>query len=483
MGTSSDMDRFDIIIAGGGLTGMTMAHALAKTLGNYANIALIDRNAFANAASEGAPQAPSAGPAGAPAPNGSSAAPASPPSAPLTPVPPSGPLAPVPPSGPLAMALSAGTKQMLEVLGVWAGLADNAQAVSEIEITDSSLDATIRPGLLHYQNRINGDGPASYIVENRHLQGALRRAIAGDRAITALGGRGIDHFAADENGVAVMLENGDTIKAALLITADGRRSKLRQQAGIKTIDWDHEQIGIVTIVTHDKPHNGRAVQHFLPAGPFAILPLKADAAGRSRSCITWSEAARRGRQIMALDDDGFRNEVQKRFGHKLGEVTLEAAQADAHAGVATAAQASSPLRAAWPLTTHLARGFIARRFALVGDAAHGVHPIAGQGLNLAMRDVAALSEVLKESSGLGLDLGGGDALERYERWRRFDSALSAAAFSGLNKLFSNDSMLLRTMRDAGLGMVDRLPGLKSFFVREAAGLTGEVPKLLKGEMI
>ena len=260
--------------------------------------------------------------------------------------------------------------------------------------------------------------------------------------------------------------------------ADGRRSKLRQMAGIKTVAWDHEQIGIVTIVTHDKVHNGRAVQHFLPAGPFAILPLKPDIEGRNRSCITWSEKAAHGREIMSLDDAGFCQEVQKRFGHELGQVALETQ-------AVTEPQSTKPvaLRASWPLTTLLARSFIANRLALVGDAAHGVHPIAGQGLNLAMRDVAALTEVLKDSASLGLDLGGGDALERYERWRRFDSALSAAAFGGLNKLFSNDWVLLRTARDAGLGIVDRLPGLKTLFVREAAGLAGDVPKLLKGEMV
>ncbi len=209
---------------------------------------------------------------------------------------------------------------------------------------------------------------------------------------------------------------------------------------------------------HEKPHGGRAVQHFLPSGPFAILPLTGN-----RSCITWSEEEKRAKEILALDDAGFLAEVEQRFGYRLGAIVLEGP------------------RASWPLDMHLARALVADRFALIGDAAHGVHPIAGQGLNLGLRDVAALTEVVADAARLGLDIGSVTVLERYERWRRLDSALSAATFDALNRLFSNDWTVLRTARDFGLGLVDRMPGLKQFFVTEAAGLTGDVPKLLRGE--
>jgi 2-octaprenyl-6-methoxyphenol hydroxylase len=217
-------------------------------------------------------------------------------------------------------------------------------------------------------------------------------------------------------------------------------------------------MGIVTTVAHTKPHRGRAVQHFLPAGPFAILPLKGN-----RSSIVWSEERERATAIMGGDDASFLAELSQRFGHQLGELSL-----------------AGP-RGSFPLDLQIARSFVADRFVLIGDAAHVVHPLAGQGLNIGMRDVAALIEVLVDGARLGFDLGSAPLLERYERWRRFDSALSAVAMDGLNRLFSNDNAPLRLLRDLGLGLVDNAPELKRFFVREAAGLTGEVPKLLKGQ--
>jgi 2-octaprenyl-6-methoxyphenol hydroxylase len=275
-----------------------------------------------------------------------------------------------------------------------------------------------------------------------------------------LGGAGAEGFVADEHGVTVDLADGSRLRAALLVAADGRRSRLREAAGIKMVSWSYPQTGIVVTVRHEKPHHGRAVQHFLPGGPFAILPLTGN-----RSCITWTEGADRAREILALDDAGFLGEVDRRFDYRLGGVAL-----------------AGP-RAGWPLDMHLARAIVADRFALIGDAAHGVHPIAGQGLNLGLRDVAALAEVIADAARLGLDIGSLATLERYERWRRLDSAISAAAFDALNRLFSNDVTVLRTARDFGLGLVDRMPGLKQLFVAEAAGLTGEVPKLLRGHAL
>ena len=314
--------------------------------------------------------------------------------------------------------------------------------------------------LVSYDNRLPGAEPATYIVDNDRLRAALLAAAAARPAITLMGETSAEQFEADDSGVNLTLEDGRSLRATLLVAADGAKSPLRAVAGIKCVRWSYPQIGIVTTVRLAKPHLGRAVQHFLPAGPFAILPLT-----DNRACITWTEEATRGRAILALDDAAFLAEVEKRFGYRLGEIVLAGG------------------RAAWPLEMHLARAWVANRFALIGDAAHGVHPIAGQGLNLGLRDVAALTEVITDAARLGLDFGALTVLERYERWRRLDSALSAAAFDGLNRLFSNDWSVLRTARDFGLGLVDRMPSLKQLFVTEAAGLTGDVPKLLRGERV
>jgi 2-octaprenyl-6-methoxyphenol hydroxylase len=235
---------------------------------------------------------------------------------------------------------------------------------------------------------------------------------------------------------------------------------LRDRAGIKCVGWSYPQLGIVTTVAHEKPHHGKAVQHFLPGGPFAMLPLKGN-----RSSIVWAEDRATGETIMAADEATFLAELSKRFGEKLGDIRL-----------------AGP-RQSFPLDFQVARSFVAERLALVGDAAHAVHPLAGQGLNIGLRDVAALTEIVVEGSRLGLDIGSSALLERYERWRRFDSAFSATVMDGLNRLFSNDNAPLRALRDFGLGMVDNAPWLKRALVREAAGVSGAVPRLLKGERV
>jgi len=349
---------------------------------------------------------------------------------------------------------------MLEVLDIWPLVADVAQPVTGIEITDSTLETGVRPVLLTYDN-VTGDGePATYIVPNSALQAALRRGVESSSSLELITPAEAIDFASNESGIEVTLADGGAIAASLLVAAEGRRSRLREAAGIKVVGWSYPQIGIVVTVHHDRPHGGRAVQHFLPSGPFAILPLTGN-----RSCITWTEDAVEAKRILALDDADFLAEVDKRFGGKLGALSLDGP------------------RQTWPLEMHLARRYVGPRFALIGDAAHGVHPIAGQGLNLAFRDVAALVEVLSDAIRLGFDAGDAQALARYERWRRFDSTISTATFDGLNRLFSNDRALIRSGRDFGLGLVDRMPMLKRFFVGEAAGLTGELPRLLKGEPV
>ncbi len=329
-----------------------------------------------------------------------------------------------------------------------------------IDITDSSLEAGVRPVLLAYDNTTESGEPATYIVPVGPLTAALRARAASLSSITMLAPAAATGFTADETGAQLQLADGGEIIASLVVAADGRKSPLREAAGIKVIGWNYAQTGIVTTVRHDRPHGGRAVQHFLPAGPFAILPLTGN-----RSCITWTEEAREAARILALDDAGFLAEVEQRFGGKLGAIALDGP------------------RQSWPLELHLARRYVGPRFALVGDAAHGVHPLAGQGLNLAFRDVAALVEVIADSVRVGFDAGDAQALSRYERWRRFDSAVSAATFDGINRLFASDATLLRSAREVGLGVVDRIPALKRFFVSEAAGLTGDLPRLLKGEPI
>jgi 2-octaprenyl-6-methoxyphenol hydroxylase len=405
--------RYDVVVAGAGTVGLALACALADALGPETSVALVDRAEL---------QSETLG------------------------------------RDIRAWAMSAGSKRLLDVLGVWGELAEHAQPVTAVDITDSSLNDAFRPVLVSYDNRVEGDEPATYILESQRLNSALLRAAQVRGSITLLGGRAIAGFEIDEHGCTVDLEGGARLRTPLLAAADGRASRLREMAGIKVVGWSYPQVGIVTTVRHEKPHRGRAVQHFLPAGPFAILPLVGD-----RSCVTWTEEAERGGAIVALDDAGFLAEVQQRFGYRLGKVEL-----------------AGP-RASWPLDMHLARALAVNRFVLVGDAAHGVHPIAGQGLNLGLRDVAALTEVVADTARLGLDIGSLAALERYERWRRLDSMLSAAAFDGLNRLFSNDFTVARTARDFGLGLVERMPALKGFFVAEAAGLTGDIPKLLRGQ--
>jgi len=258
----------------------------------------------------------------------------------------------------------------------------------------------------------------------------------------------------------VQFADGETITARLLVGADGARSLIREQAGIATHGWNYDQSAIVTTVAHERGHNGRAEEHFLPAGPFAILPLT----GR-RCSIVWTETSGEAERIVALADDEFYAELEKRFGLQLGDIEIVGP------------------RRAFPLGLFTARTFIGERLALVGDAAHIIHPIAGQGLNMGLRDVAALAETIADAARLGLDPGGPEVLERYQRWRRFDTMTMGVATDGLNRLFSNHSDALRLVRDIGLGLVERMPMLKRMFIREAAGVTGDVPKLLKGEAL
>ena len=298
------------------------------------------------------------------------------------------------------------------------------------------------------------------MIENEDLIRGLKSAVLREPAIEMLAPDSVTAFAATPFAIEARLASGGRLEAKLLIAADGKRSRLRERAGIKCVGWSYPQLGIVTTVAHAKPHHGKAVQHFLPGGPFAMLPLKGN-----RCSIVWTEDKTTGEAIMAADEAVFLAELAKRFGTRLGDIAL-----------------AGP-RQSFPLDFQVARSFVGERLALVGDAAHAVHPLAGQGLNIGLRDVAALTEIVVDGARLGIDVGASSLLERYERWRRFDSAFSATVMDGLNRLFSNDNAPLRALRDLGLGIVDNAPWLKRALVREAAGVSGTVPRLLKGERL
>jgi 2-octaprenyl-6-methoxyphenol hydroxylase len=359
---------------------------------------------------------------------------------------------------PRATAIVAACRRLFEALGVWEKVAGQAQPITDMVVTDSMLEDATRPAFLTFAGDVEPGEPFAHMVENRHLIDALvERAQAEGVDLRA---SAVTEFTARADGVEVKLADGSVVEASLLVAADGARSKLRERAGIATHGWEYDQSGIVVTVGHERDHHGRAEEHFLPSGPFAILPLTG-----KRSSLVWTEKRTEAARIVALSENEFHDELERRFGLQLGEI-----------------KALDKPRA-FPLGYFVARSFIGERLALVGDAAHVIHPIAGQGLNMGLKDVAALAEVIVDAARLGLDLGQADVLERYQRWRRFDTMAMGFATNALNLLFSNRSTLLRTVRDIGLGLVDRAPPLKSMFIRQAAGLSGEVPRLLKGEAL
>ncbi len=407
--------KFDVAIAGASFAGLAVARGLSQALGSGLKLAVIDRNQ------------PSA-------------------------------IASTPDSR--AFAIWAGTKKILEGLGVWDAISGDAQAVTSIEISDSNIDDAFRPAKVTYDAHTKDGAPAAYIVPAASLAAALYRSVAHDPAITWFAPAEIDGLLLGEYSSELTLRGGQVVSAALTIAADGKNSKLRDDAGIKTVGWAYPQTGIVARVQFEEPHGGVAIQHFLPGGPFAILPLP-----HNRACITWSADKDEAARVTGLSDDAFLAELDRRIGGRFGAITL-----------------AGP-RQSWPLDLRLARRLIAPRFALVGDAAHGVHPVAGQGVNLALRDAAALIEVLADAGRLGIDLGNGTHLERYQRWRRFDSMMSASLYDGINRAFAVDSIVLRAGRGAALGVLDKLPTLKDYIIAEAAGVTGDLPKLARGDAV
>jgi 2-octaprenyl-6-methoxyphenol hydroxylase len=354
-------------------------------------------------------------------------------------------------------ALSYSSVRMLEALGVWDDLAANAQPIHDILVTDAGLGRTPSPFSLHFDSAEIGR-PMGAIAENRHIRAALFAAIDRAKDVTFVSPAALVGLDTQPYGIVAKLSNGDEIHARLAVAADGRDSAMREAMGLRVIAWSYRQTGIVATVEHERPHSGTAYEHFLPSGPFAILPMT-----DNRSSLVWTEREDLAPAMMKLSDGDFDAEIARRFGAHLG-----------------ATKAAGP-RWSYPLKFHLARGYVAPRFALAGDAAHGIHPIAGQGLNLGFKDAAALAECALDAARLGLDIGNPDTLKRYERWRRFDSFALAASTDALNRLFSNDIAPLRLVRDFGLGVVDGFAPLRRFFMRHAGGDVGKLPRLLKGE--
>ncbi|HEX2114790.1 MAG TPA: UbiH/UbiF/VisC/COQ6 family ubiquinone biosynthesis hydroxylase [Alphaproteobacteria bacterium] len=357
-------------------------------------------------------------------------------------------------------AIAWGSAQALRGIGLWPLLEGRAAPIEEIRVTDGESLL-----FLHYDHREVGGNPLGYIVENRFIRRALYARIAALETVTLLAPMQAIGVERSNARASVTLADGRRIRARLVIAADGRESPTRRAAGIGVMRWSYRQTAIVCSIRHRKPHRGVAHERFLAAGPFAVLPLPDSESGEHRSSIVWTERDELAPAMLALNDTEFAEEIALRFGDSLGEI-----------GVA------GP-RWAYPLSLLQADRYTDLRLALVGDAAHVIHPIAGQGLNLGLRDVAAIAECIVDAHRLGLDVGATDALERYARWRRFDNLTLLAVTDGLVRLFSTDMAPVRLARDLGLAAVQRLPGLKRFFMRHAMGVVGDPPRLVRGEAL
>lgn len=359
-----------------------------------------------------------------------------------------------------ASAITAAARRMFEVLGVWQSVAHEAQPMTDIIVTDSATPGAARPVLLQFGVDDMKGGPSSHMIENRHLYGAMLAEAEKSPHIRFCVGQAVESYHFGPGLASVTLADGTVIRAGLIVAADGRNSPAREAAGIKLVGWPYDQMGLVATVEHELPHNGRAEEHFTPTGPFAILPLPGN-----RSSLVWSERTEAAQRMLALSPAEFEDELKLRFGTHLGDVKIISG------------------RHGYPLAMYVAENFAAPRLALVGDAAHVLHPLAGLGFNLGLRDVAALAQCIHDAASLGLDIGSEAVLDRYTQWRRFDTVATGAAMDGMNRLFANTNPVLTLLRRAGLMAVNRINPLKSMFVTEAAGISGDLPKLLRGERL
>ena len=399
---------FDVVIAGGAASGLALAAAVKRALGTGAAVAVVD-------------PAPSPSDAGRPALR--------------------------------AVAIAEGPRRLLESVGAWEAIAPKAQAILSMEIMDGDIRDAVRLPHLHFDAK--GGEPLAHMAFNDDVVAALS-AVCARLGVERVAGS-VARWNPGKRAAELSLSDGRRLRARLAVAADGARSKLRALAAIPAYGWDYDQSGIVATIAHERDHEGRAEQHFLPAGPFAILPLP----GR-QSSIVWNERRADARALLALEPQDFLSELELRFTPKLGEIRL-ASRVEI-----------------FPFRFKIARRFVGERLALVGDAAHIVHPIAGQGLNLGLRDVAALAEAIVGEMRLGLDPGAPGPLAIYQRSRRFDVAASGMGMDVMNRLFSNNFGPLRLVRDLGLRIVDRAPALKGLMMVEAGGAGRGAPKLLRG---
>ncbi|MEM8732111.1 MAG: UbiH/UbiF/VisC/COQ6 family ubiquinone biosynthesis hydroxylase [Pseudomonadota bacterium] len=357
-------------------------------------------------------------------------------------------------------ALAQSSQRLLSALDLWPTLADQAQPILNIEVSDGQVGLGPGPfGLAFDAAEIDG-GPMGYMVEDRHIRRALLDALARNDRVHVVNGAAVTEQVVTPGRVEVHLADGQRISARLLIGADGRQSGTAARAGIGRLEWSYGQTALVCALSHSLPHDGIARQIFLPQGPLAILPLTG-----ARCSIVWSEEARLAAEIQSMSEADYLTVLQPRFGGILGDLSL------------------AGQRYTYPLNLTLARQMVGARIALVGDAAHGVHPIAGQGLNAGFRDLGALAQVLAEAVRRGEDMGAPAVLARYAQWRRADTVSLALATDTFNRLFSNDNPLLRLGRGLGMGAVNALPGLRRALIREAAGVAGDVPVLLRGQKL
>jgi 2-octaprenyl-6-methoxyphenol hydroxylase len=352
-------------------------------------------------------------------------------------------------------AISAGSRLALEVIGAWKNMENQASEILEIRVSDGDS-----PLFLHFGHTDINAGPLGFILENRIIRSSLIKCLEKLPTVKLRFEDRVKSIERHIGFISATTDNGAVHQVRLVVAADGRNSPLRQMEEIPVKQWRYPQIGIVCTVRHEKTHNGVAQEHFLPPGPFAILPMT-----ERRSSIVWTESEKLAPAILSLSTDDFTQELKMRFGNYLGELKL-----------------AGPIFS-YPLGLLHADKYTKPRFALLGDAAHAIHPIAGQGLNLGIRDAAVLAEIIIDAMRLGLDPGSDKVLDDYERWRRFDNTLMVAATDGLNRLFSNAIPPFKLARDVGLAMVNRSPPIKKLFMLHAMGLLGDLPKLIRGEKI
>jgi 2-octaprenyl-6-methoxyphenol hydroxylase len=403
--TKASSDNYDVAIVGGGMVGMSLAIALAR---EHMRVAVIEKTAM--------------------------------------------PAQLAPGFDGRVSAIALGSQRILDNIGAWEHMAAHAEPILDIRVSDGDT-----PFFLHYDHHEVGEEPFGYIVENRYIRHALQTAAAKLPTLMVMEQCEVKSFESSGAFSTITLSrNDEKIRARLLVAADGRHSPLRKIANIGAVQWNYSQTAIVCTIAHEKPHGGLAQERFLPAGPFAVLPMQGN-----RSSLVWVEPNERVQLYLELPDAEFVQEIRERVGDYLGDITV------------------SGQRFSYPLSLMHAKTYVGERLALIGDAAHAIHPIAGQGVNLGFRDVAAMHELLTERFTLGLDIADAGTLAHFERWRRFDNVVMLATTDLLNRLFSNRIIPIQLARGLGLWAVEKMPGVKRYFMRNAMGLTGDMPKLTK----